>query len=498
MNPPGRTERAPMTADDARRTGLIAERWPAEEVLAWGAERFAPRITLATGFGVEGCVLIDLIARNDLPSSCSRSTPGCSFPRRTHCGSARTAVRRQHSGGNAGADGGRAGAHHGRGAVGARTESLLRAPQGDTADRHAGRSTPGSPRFAANRPRTRHSPASSGTRRTVVKINPSSLDHVEGGGRRAPQHAVQRAVRPGIADRLRAVHDAGSAARTARRTVARQQKTECGLHRWRGDRVQSRHTAPGAILWFTGLSGAGKSTLAQALTRAARPGRGRDSRRRRDAGAPVEGPWVLKEDRDTNIRRIGFVARLLARTAWSRSRPPSRRTRRRDEVRRAADETACRLSRFRGRRDEALAGRDVKGLYSRRWPAKLAHFTGVSDPYEPPLSPDVVVRSDRETVDESAARRARWLIERGLSIAPRFRQEALVDRQSRASLFPVFLNSRAAGCWSSARARSRRRSWGLLAAGALVTVVAPEIVPDIEQAAVAHGAAISLKGARST
>ena len=80
MNPHGRTERAPMTADDARRTGLIAESWPAEEVLAWGAERFAPRITLATGFGVEGCVLIDLIARNDLPIDLFTLDTGLLFP----------------------------------------------------------------------------------------------------------------------------------------------------------------------------------------------------------------------------------------------------------------------------------------------------------------------------------------------------------------------------------------------------------------------------------
>lgn len=69
-----------MTADDVRRMGLIAESWPAEEVLAWGAQEFGPRITLATGFGVEGCVLIDLIARNDLPVDLFTLDTGLLFP----------------------------------------------------------------------------------------------------------------------------------------------------------------------------------------------------------------------------------------------------------------------------------------------------------------------------------------------------------------------------------------------------------------------------------
>jgi phosphoadenosine phosphosulfate reductase len=80
MNPHGRTDRAPMAADEARRSGILAESWPAEEVLAWGAERFAPRITLATGFGVEGCVIIDMIARLDLPIDLFTLDTGLLFP----------------------------------------------------------------------------------------------------------------------------------------------------------------------------------------------------------------------------------------------------------------------------------------------------------------------------------------------------------------------------------------------------------------------------------
>jgi phosphoadenosine phosphosulfate reductase len=80
MNPAGRTDRAVMTADQARRMGLLAESWPAEEVLAWAAEQFAPRVTLATGFGVEGCVIIDLIARHDLPIDLFTLDTGLLFP----------------------------------------------------------------------------------------------------------------------------------------------------------------------------------------------------------------------------------------------------------------------------------------------------------------------------------------------------------------------------------------------------------------------------------
>jgi phosphoadenosine phosphosulfate reductase len=80
MNPHGRVERATMTADEARRMGLLAESWAAEDVLAWGAEQFAPRIALATGFGVEGCVIIDLIASNDLPIDIFTLDTGLLFP----------------------------------------------------------------------------------------------------------------------------------------------------------------------------------------------------------------------------------------------------------------------------------------------------------------------------------------------------------------------------------------------------------------------------------
>ncbi len=174
---------------------------------------------------------------------------------------------------------------------------------------------------------------------------------------------------------------------------------------------------PGAIIWFTGLSGAGKSTLAQAV------------REKLEESWRVEildgdeirthlskGLGFSKEDRDTNVRRIGLVARLLARNgvlAITAAISPYRDTR--DEIRALASRDGIPFVEiFAEAEISALAERDVKGLYKKALAGELAHFTGVSDPYEPPVSPDVVVRSDRETVDESRDRILAVLEARGL------------------------------------------------------------------------------------
>jgi adenylyl-sulfate kinase len=181
----------------------------------------------------------------------------------------------------------------------------------------------------------------------------------------------------------------------------------------RGDVTPPRK---GFILWFTGLSGAGKSTLAQAV-------------RAQLTGYRVEvldgdevrenlskGLGFSKADRDVNIRRIGFVARLLARhgvIAITAAISPYAETR--DEVRKLAQQEDIPFVEVYAQADiEVLAGRDVKGLYRQALAGQLAHFTGVSDPYEPPLHPDIVVRSDREPVETSAARVLQWLADRGL------------------------------------------------------------------------------------
>ena len=237
---------------------------------------------------------------------------------------------------------------------------------------------------------------------------------------------------------------------------------------------------PGAILWFTGLSGAGKSTLALAV---------------RDALAQAwrveildgdqirthlsKGLGFSREDRDTNVRRIGLVARLLARNgvfAITAAISPYRDVR--DEVRAlAARDGVPFVEVFADAEIEALAERDVKGLYRKALAGELAHFTGVSDPYEPPLSPDVVIRSDRETVDESRDRILAALAARGL-LTPRVcGGRRMTDRES---LFPVFLRlagRRVLVVGGGPVASSKLAA--LVGAGALVHVVAPEVVPEI-------------------
>jgi len=160
----------------------------------------------------------------------------------------------------------------------------------------------------------------------------------------------------------------------------------------------------GFTLWFTGLSGAGKSTIAE-----------RVYQHLQEAGRKVEildgdvvrtnlskGLGFSKEDRDTNIRRIGFVSKLLSRNgvvAIVAAISPYREVR--DGVREEIGDfvevfVECSL--------EELTRRDVKGLYEKAIRGEIKNFTGVSDPYEEPLNPEVVVNSQYESVEESVAK----------------------------------------------------------------------------------------------
>lgn len=160
----------------------------------------------------------------------------------------------------------------------------------------------------------------------------------------------------------------------------------------------------GFVVWFTGLSGAGKSTLAALLASALR---GRDVHVEVLDGDEVrthlsKGLTFSREDRDTNIRRIGFVAKLLARSgacAITAAISPFRVIR--DEQRAQVPqfvEVYCQSS------IEALAARDPKGLYRKALAGEIKGFTGIDDPYEEPLAPEVVVYTDRETKEESLAK----------------------------------------------------------------------------------------------
>jgi len=189
----------------------------------------------------------------------------------------------------------------------------------------------------------------------------------------------------------------------------------------------------GFTLWFTGLSGAGKSTLARLIETEliAR-------------GHKVEvldgdvirtnlskGLGFSKEDRDTNIRRIGFVCNLLTRNqvvAIAAAISPYREVR--DEVRRDIGTfvevyVKCPI--------DVLAERDVKGLYKRALAGEIKNFTGVDDPYEAPLASEVVVETDLESADESAARIIAKLEELSL-VRPSSRGSTETDEDSRRSL----------------------------------------------------------------
>jgi sulfate adenylyltransferase/3'-phosphoadenosine 5'-phosphosulfate synthase len=160
----------------------------------------------------------------------------------------------------------------------------------------------------------------------------------------------------------------------------------------------------GFVVWFTGLSGAGKSTIANAL-KAELELRGRhvellDGDEVRTHLS--KGLGFSKEDRDTNIRRIGYVARLVARSggvAITAAISPYREVR--DEVR---AETPGFVEVFAQCPLDTLVERDVKGLYKKAIAGEIKNFTGVSDPYEEPLHPEVVCDTSRESLQQSLAK----------------------------------------------------------------------------------------------
>ena len=164
----------------------------------------------------------------------------------------------------------------------------------------------------------------------------------------------------------------------------------------------------GLVIWLTGLSGAGKTTLARSI-----------SNHLKAAGLRVElldgdevrenlsrGLGFSKEDRETNIRRIGFVARLLARNGvavlgaaispYQQSRDDVRNSIQADDIRFVEVFVRCPL--------DELIQRDVKGLYAKALAGEIKHFTGVSDPYEEPLSPEIIVDSSEESIEQSTSR----------------------------------------------------------------------------------------------
>ncbi len=165
--------------------------------------------------------------------------------------------------------------------------------------------------------------------------------------------------------------------------------------------TKSPYLNRGATIWLTGLSGAGKSTIAQELYGHLK---GLGKRVEVLDGDVIrtnlsKGLGFSKEDRDTNIRRIGFVSKLLTRngvTVIVAAISPYREVR--DEIR---NEIGDFIEVFVDCPLDELVKRDVKGLYAKALAGELPNFTGVSDPYEEPLNPEVSLSTDNESVEES-------------------------------------------------------------------------------------------------
>ncbi len=164
-------------------------------------------------------------------------------------------------------------------------------------------------------------------------------------------------------------------------------------------------TDRGFTLWFTGLSGAGKTTVSEIVEKELRERIGNVEVLDGDIVRTnlSKGLGFSREDRDTNILRIGFVARLLTRNGVAvivSAISPYKEAR--DQVRRDIGDDFIEV--FVDCPVEVCAERDVKGLYKKAYAGEIKDFTGVSDPYEPPAAPELVLKTDEEEPRESARR----------------------------------------------------------------------------------------------
>ena len=177
----------------------------------------------------------------------------------------------------------------------------------------------------------------------------------------------------------------------------------------------------GFVLWFTGLSGSGKSTLAEYLTPVLM-----------ERGKNVEvldgdvvrtnlskGLGFSKEDRDTNVARIGFVANMLARNGCcSITAAISPYQEVREQCRGMVDPARAEFVEVYVEAPLAVVEeRDTKGLYKKARSGEIKNFTGVSDPYEAPTNAEITVHTGDESIEESAAKILGYLEERGLIAA---------------------------------------------------------------------------------
>ena len=178
-----------------------------------------------------------------------------------------------------------------------------------------------------------------------------------------------------------------------------------------GNNLKNNSQQVGFTLWFTGLSGAGKSTIADIL-----------EKKIKEKGLKIEildgdvvrthlskGLGFSKKDRDANIKRIGYVASLLSRNGVitiTAAISPYKEIR--NEVRAMHENfvevyVKCPL--------EVVEKRDVKGLYKIARAGEIPQFTGISDPYEEPVNPEIIVETNKETPEESTNKILGWLKE---------------------------------------------------------------------------------------
>jgi adenylylsulfate kinase len=169
----------------------------------------------------------------------------------------------------------------------------------------------------------------------------------------------------------------------------------------------------GFTLWFTGLSGSGKSTISERVVL-----------KLQKMGLPVEildgdivrthlskGLGFSREDRDENIKRVGFICQLLTRNGVPNIASvisPYRAARdyNRQKIKNFVEVyVACPV--------EVCAQRDVKGLYQKAMAGEIKHFTGVDDPYEEPLNPEIICHTDKESIEESVEKVVKKLQELG-------------------------------------------------------------------------------------
>ena len=179
-----------------------------------------------------------------------------------------------------------------------------------------------------------------------------------------------------------------------------------------------QRNSEGVTLWFTGLPCSGKTTISQLVFERLQRSRLKVELLDGDVVRQklTKGLGFSKEDRDENIRRIGYVCHLLSRNgviAIGAAISPYRAIR--DELRQLI---GCFVEIYVHCPVEVCTQRDCKGMYKRALSGELKHFTGVSDPYEEPLHPELVLQTDQETPEQSAGKVLEFLQKRGWEVTP--------------------------------------------------------------------------------